>query len=141
MKNIKFGLFSVILLAGCGAFSQYNQYQNDVEDNQYNEQQIHADPAAAYVGEWTTATNVRIRSIKIKEDGRIKVCLSPSGGTEDGVVYMDNGTPVFMIETGAKARIIGMEKDSLLLEIYGKLEKFYGGQVPEECKSVFTNFK
>lgn len=137
MKHIKSGLFSVVLLAGCA----FNQYQSDVADNQYYEKQIHADPAAAYVGEWTAATNVGIRSIKIKEDGRIKVCLSPSSGTTGGKVYMDNGTPIFMLKTGAKAKIISMDKDSLLLEVYGKREKYYAGLIPDACASAFINFK
>jgi len=137
MKCIKFGLCSVVLLAGCA----FDQYQHDVGDNQYYEKQRHTDPAATYVGEWTTSTNVGIRSIKIKADGRIKVCLSPSSGTTDGKVYMDNKTPVFILETGAKAKIISMDKDSLLLEIYGNQEKYYAGLVPEACSSTFLNFK
>ena len=141
MKQIKFSLFSLLLLAGCSAFSQYNQYQNDLEDNQYYTKQIHADPAAAYLGEWTATINVGTRSIKINEDGRIKVCLSPSVGTANGEVYLDNGTPVFILESGAKARILKIDKESLLLEIYGKHEKYYRQQLPEACKSVFTNFK
>ncbi len=141
MKHIKFILLSTLLLAGCETFSQYNQYQNDVEDNQYYSQQVHADPAAAYVGEWTATTGVGMRAIKIKEDGRIKVCLSPSGGTANGEVHLANNTPVFILESGAKARILSMEKESLLLEIYGKHERYYRDLVPDTCKSIFTNFK
>jgi hypothetical protein len=137
MKNIKPGLFLVVLLAGCA----FDQYHSDVADNQYYEKQIHADPAATYVGEWTAATNVGMRSIKIKEDGRIKVCLSPSSGTEEGEVSLENGAPVFMLKTGAKAKIISMDENSLLLDIYGKQERYYSSRVPDECASAFINFK
>ena len=137
MKNIKFGLLLVVLLAGCAL----NQYQSDVGDNQYSEKQIHEDPSAAYVGEWTAATNVGVRSIKIEEKGRIKVCLSPSYGTANGKVYMDNGTPTFILETGAKVNIVSVDKESLWLKIYGKQEQYYAGLVPDECATVFMNIK
>ena len=137
MKYIRSCLFLVLLFAGC----TFNQYQSDVADNQYYEKQKHKDPSAAYVGEWNAPFNGGMRSIKINEDGRIKVCLSPSSGITDGKVYLDNGTPVFMLKTGAKAKIISMDKDTLLLEIYGKREKYYGGLVPDACTSAFTSFK
>ena len=136
MKQIKYCLLSVVLLAGCA----FNQYQGDVGANQYNDKQIHADSSAPYVGEWTAASNVGIRSIKIKEDGRIKVCLSPSSGVTSGKVYMDNGAPAFIFQTGAKAQIISRGEDSLLLNIYGAQEKYYSGLVPDECVSAFINF-
>ena len=136
MRHIKYSLLSVVLLAGCA----FNQYQSDTGDNQYHEKQMFADPSAPYVGEWTASSNVGIRSIKIREDGRIKICLSPSSGTTFGKVYLDNETPAFIFQTGAKAQIISQEKDILLLEIYGKEEEYYAGLVPEECASAFINF-
>ncbi len=137
MKYCKFSLFLILLLAGCAL----NQYQSDVGDNQYLKEQIHADPFATYVGEWATVTNVGTRAIKIKDDGRIKVCLSPSYATTNGKVYMANGTPAFILESGAKVKIISMDKDSLLLDIYDKQEKYYAGLIPLECATVFTNFE
>lgn len=137
MEYIKFSLLSAILLAGC----TFNQHQGDVAENQYYDKQIHADPSAAYIGEWTAATNVGLRSIKIKEDGRIKVCLSPSSGTTDGEVYLEKGKPAFILKTGEKANIISIDKDFLLLDVYGKREKYYAGQAPDTCKSTFINFK
>jgi hypothetical protein len=137
MKYIRSCLFLVLLFAGC----TFNQYQSDVADNQYYEKQKHKDPSAAYVGEWNAPFNGGMRSIKINEDGRIKVCLSPSSGITDGKVYLDNGTPGFMLKTGAIAKIISINKDSLLLEIYGKREKYYVGLVPDACTSAFINFK
>jgi len=136
MKHIKYILLSVVLLAGCA----FNQYQNDVVDNQYNEKQLYADSSAPYVGEWTASSNVGIRSIKIKEDGRIKVCLSPSSGTTFGKVYLEGEKPAFIFQAGGKAQIISREKDILLLQIYGKEEKYYAGMVPEECKTAFSSF-
>ncbi len=145
MKHLKCILLAVVFLAGC----TFNQYQSDVAENQYNEKQLHADSSAPYVGEWTALSNIGIRSIKIKEDGRIKVCLTPSSGTTFGKVYLDGETPAFIFQTGAKARIISQEKDFLLLEIYGKEEKYYAGIVPNkyyagivpnECKTAFLNF-
>ena len=143
MKHISFGLLFIVLLAGCSLdkFHAFNQHQRDKADNQYREKQIHADPFAAYVGEWTAESNVGTRSIKIKDDGRIKVCLSPSYGTTNGKVYMENGAPAFILESGAKASIISMEKDALLLDIYDKQEKYFAGLVPVEWATVFTNFK
>lgn len=137
MKFVRAGLFSVLLFAGCA----FNQYQSDIADNQYHEKQIHADPAAAYVGEWTAGTHVGLRSIKIKPDGSIKVCLPSSSGTTEGKVYIDNGMPAFIIKTGAKVKIISMDKDFLLLEVYGKQEKYYAGPVPDACVSAFHNFE
>ena len=136
MKQIKYSLLTVVLLAGCA----FNQYQGDVGDNQYNEKQRHADSSAPYVGEWTASSKVGIRSIKIKADGRIKVCLSPSSGVTFGKVYIDNGAPAFIFQTGAKAQIISRDEDSLLLNIYGAQEKYYSGLVPDECLSAFTHF-
>ena len=136
MKYIKSSLLVCVLLACCA----FNQYQNDVEYNQYHEKQAHADPAAAYVGEWTASTDIGIRSIKVKEDGRIKVCLSPSSGVSYGKVFIDNERPSFMIKTGAIAKIISVDKDSLLLEIYGKQEKYYADRVPNECLSALNSF-
>lgn len=137
MEYIKFSLVAVMLLAGC----TFNQYQGDVAENQYYDKQLHADPAAEYVGEWTAATNVGLKSLKITEDGRIKVCLSPSSGTTEGEVQKDKGKPVFIFKTGEKANIISINKDFLLLEVYGKREKYYAGQAPDACKSTFINFK
>ena len=136
MKHIRYILFSVVLLASCA----FNQSQRDVADNQYNEKQLHADSSAPYVGEWTASSNVGIRSIKIKEDGRIKVCLSPSSGITFGKVYLDGETPAFIFQAGGKAQIISREKDILLLGIYGKEEKYYAGRVPDECKTAFLSF-
>ena len=136
MEQIKYSLLTVVLLAGCA----FNQYQGDLADNQYNNKQRHTDSSAPYVGEWTAASKVGIRSIKIKEDGRIKVCLSPSSGVTFGKVYLDNGAPAFIFQTGAKAQIISRDEDSLLLNIYGAQEKYYSGLVPDECVSAFNNF-
>jgi hypothetical protein len=136
MKHIRYILLSVVLLAGCA----FNQYQSDVVDNQYNGKQLHADSSAPYIGEWTASSNVGIRAIKIKEDGRVKVCLSPSSGITFGKVYMDGETPAFIFQSGGKAQIVSQEKDILLLDIYGKEEKYYAGMVPDECKTAFLNF-
>lgn len=130
-------LLAALFVAGCA----FNQYQGDIADDQYDEKQTFPNPSAAYVGEWTGGSKVGIRSIKIKEDGRIKVCMSPSAGTMDGKVYLDNGEPAIIMKTGAKAKFISMAKDALLVEIYGKQEKYYAGLVPEECVSAFVNFK
>ena len=136
MKLIKYSLLAVVLLAGCA----FNQYQGDVGDNQYNDKQMHADSSAPYVGEWTASSTVGIRSIKIRGDGRIKVCLSPSSGVTFGKVYIENGAPAFIFQTGAKAQIISRDDDSLILNIYGAQEKYYSGLVPDECLSAFTHF-
>ena len=102
MQHFVVCLLSAALVAGCA----FNQYQDDISNNQYFKTKTHADANAAYVGEWTAATNIGIRSIKIKEDGRIKVCLASSSGTEDGKIYMDNGKPAIIIRTGAKVTIV-----------------------------------
>ena len=136
MQHFVVCLLSAALIAGCA----FNQYQNDISNNQYYKTQTHADANAAYVGEWTAATNIGIRSIKIKEDGRIKVCLASSSGTEDGKVYMDSGKPAIIIRTGAKVTIVGMDKDFLLLEVYGKQEKYHAGLVDAACVPAFKNF-
>ena len=136
MKYIKSSLLVCVLLASCA----FNDYQSDVADNQYPDKQVHADPAAEYVGEWTASTDTGFRSIKIKEDGKIKVCLSPSSGVSYGKVIIDNERPYFMIKTGAIAKIISMDKDSLLLDLYGKQEKYNAGLVPNECLSALNNF-
>jgi hypothetical protein len=136
MRHIQTGLISMLLLSGC----TFNQYQDDIADNQYAEKQIHADADAAYVGEWTAATDVGMRSIKIMEDGKIKVCLASSAGTGEGKVYMDHGNPAIIMDTGAQVKIISKSKDFLLLEVYGNQEKYYAGPVPDACASAFTNF-
>ena len=132
--NLSLVLF--VLLAGCN----FNQYQRDTADNQYYEQNIHADPSAAYVGEWTAETDIGRRSIKIKEDGNLLVCLSPSSGTTAGKVYIEKGKPALMIGTGAKARVISVDKDFLSIELYGKQEKYYADQIPDACSTAFRNF-
>lgn len=137
MKYFTACLLSVLLLAGCA----YNQYQDDIAENQYYQKQTHADANAAYVGEWTAATNIGVRSIKIREDGRVKVCLAPSSGTKDGKVYLENGTPAIIMDTGAKVKIISTDRDFLLLEIYGKQEKYHAGLVDDACVSAFNNFE
>jgi hypothetical protein len=137
MKYFKACLLATIMLAGC----TLNQYQDDIADNQYHQKQTHADANAPYVGEWTAATNIGIRSIKIKEDGRIKVCLAPSSGTNEGKVYMDNGMPAIIIKTGAKVKIISTSKDFLLLEVYGNQEKYHAGLVDDACVSAFSHFE
>jgi hypothetical protein len=137
MKCLKYALLSVLFVAGCA----YNQYQGDIAYDQFNEKQTFADSSAAYVGEWTGGSALGIRSIKIREDGKIKVCMSPSAGTMDGKVYLENGEPAIIMKTGAKAKFISMNKDALLLEIYGKQEKYYAGLVPEECVPAFVNFR
>ena len=136
MQHFVACLLSAALIAGCA----FNQYQDDISNNQYFKTKTHADANAAYVGEWTAATNIGIRSIKIKEDGRIKVCLASSSGTEDGKIYMDNGKPAIIIRTGAKVTIVGMDKDFLLLEVYGKQEKYHKGLVDAACVPAFRNF-
>ena len=136
VNYFKLSLVLFILLAGCN----FNQYQRDTADNQYYEQNIHADPSAAYVGEWTGETDIGRRSIKIKEDGNLLVCLSPSSGTTEGKVYIENGKPTFMVGTGAKARIVSVSEDFLSLEIYGKQEKYFADQIPDACSAAFRNF-
>ena len=136
MQHVVVCLLSAALIAGCA----FNQYQNDISNNQYYEKQIYADANAAYVGEWSAATDIGIRSIKIKEDGRIKVCLAASSGTEDGKVYMDNGKPAIIIRTGAKITIVNIDKDFLLLEVYGKQEKYHAGLIDAACVPSFKNF-
>ena len=136
MKYMTVALLSAATVTGCA----FNQHQNDISDNQYREKQILADANALYVGEWTAATNIGLRSMKIKRDGRIKVCLSPSSGTTDGKVYLDKGMPAFIFETGAKVKIISMNKDFLLLDVYGQQERYYAGQVDAACASAFNNF-
>jgi hypothetical protein len=68
------------------------------------------------------------------------VCLSPSSGTTAGKVYIENGKPTLMIGTGAKARIVSVDKDFLSLDLYGKQEKYFAGQIPEACSTAFRNF-
>ena len=136
MKYFVISIFFPGLLLGCAQM----KYQKDVSANEFSEKSIHADANAAYVGEWTALTDVGMRSLKIKEDGRVKICLSPSTGTEDGKVYLNIGTPSFIIETGDKVGIISMNRDFLILDVYGRQEKYYAGQVPEECAKVFKLF-
>lgn len=136
MKYYRFCLFLTVLLAGCA----YNQYQQDVAENVYDQTQIHADPSAAYVGAWSTVFKTGTRTIKIKEDGRIKVCLTPSSGVTYGKVYLEKQKPAFMLQTGAKAKILAMDKEFLLLEIYGKQEKYYAVPVPDECAPALKQF-
>ena len=107
MKHFKSGLILIALLAGCA----FDRYMSDIADNQYNERQTYADPSAAYVGEWTAATDIGFRSIKIREDGKIKECLSPSSGTTGGKVYIEKGSPAFMMKNGAKTRVVSIEED------------------------------
>jgi len=47
MQHFVVCLLSAALVAGCA----FNQYQNDISDNQYYIKKIHADANAAYVGE------------------------------------------------------------------------------------------
>ncbi|MDH3545181.1 MAG: hypothetical protein OEM65_08660, partial [Desulfuromonadales bacterium] len=77
---------------------------------------------------------------KIKEDGNLLVCLSPSSGTTAGKVYIEKGKPAFIIRTGAKARVISVDKDFLSIELYGKQEKYYADQIPDACSTAFRNF-
>jgi len=114
---------------------------NDIADNQYNERQIYADPSAAYVGEWTAATDIGFRSIKVKADGKIKECLSPSSGTTEGKVYIEEGSPAFMIKNGAKTQVVSIEEDLFYLNRYGEQEKYYAGPVPDACATAFKNFR
>ena len=136
MKYVIIAMCFSGLLLGCAQM----KYQKDLSSNEFREKTIHADANAAYVGEWTALTDVGVRSLKIKEDGRIKICLSPSTGTEDGKVYINNGTPAFIIETGAKVEIISIDKDLLIVDVYGRQDKYYAGQVPEACAKVFKLF-
>ena len=135
MKIIIIGLM-LVLLTGC----TFNQYQRDVANNRYNEIDAYADPSATYVGEWTAVSNVGVRSIKIRGDGRIKVCLSTSAGVSDGKVFIKDDQPAFMMKTGATAEIVSLDEESMVLYIYGRQEKYYTGLVPKECLSTFNNF-
>lgn len=137
MNYLKIGLLTMFLLAGCA----YNQYQSDIAASEYSVVKRHADAGAAYVGEWTAASKIGVRSIKIKGDGRLKVCLAPSSGTNEGKVYLDNGEPAIIMNTGAKVKFLAVDKEFLMLDIYGQQEKYYAGLVPVECVSAFKNFE
>ena len=129
-------LLAVVFLAGCSV----DRYQADVSNNRYGATKPFADPRAAYVGEWTGQSDVGKRSIKIREDGLMKVCLSPSSGTAEGKVFLEDGVPAFMVQTGAKIRILEMNREYLLLDVYGNEEKYYAGLVDEFCAPAFKNF-
>ena len=129
-------LLGVVLLSGCSV----DRYQNDVANNRYGAIRPFADPRAAYVGEWTGQSSVGTRSIKIREDGFMKICLSPSSGTAEGKVFLEDGAPAFMVQTGAKIRILEMTRDHLLLDVYGSEERYHAGMVDEFCAPAFKNF-
>lgn len=131
------GLLLVGVLAGCA----YEKFQSDLLANAYARTESLADAGAAYVGEWTAPFAGEMRSIKIREDGRVKVCLAPSGGTSEGKVYLDNGVPAIIMESGAKVRILATDREFLLLDIYGDQARYYAGPVDEACVSSFRNFR
>jgi hypothetical protein len=137
MKTLLPILLTASLLFGCA----YNQYEKDTVNNQFFERTTHADPSADYVGEWTAPTKIGFRSLKILEDGRILVCLSPRSGLMQGKVYLENESPAFMIKNGAKAKIISIAENLMILEMYGKQEQYYKDTVPDECVLHFKEFK
>ncbi|GEM_PF-2494446 len=131
-------VLAVFLLSGC----LQARYYADVAENQYLLVPAHADRQAPYVGEWTAMTKIGVRSIKILGDGRAKICLAGEGaGTTDAKVYLDNGRPALIVNTGARVAILEANKEFLLLNIYGGEEKYYAGQVHQSCWSAFDNFK
>lgn len=133
-----FVLMSLLLLCGC----VQARFQADVAENEYLLQPIHADSQAAYVGEWTAMTKIGVRSIKITTDGRAKICLAgEDAGTTDAKIYLDDGKPALIVNTGAKVEILESNKDFLLLDIYGSKERYYAGQVHDSCQSAFANFR
>ena len=139
MPNLKMVVL-MILLPLCGCVQA--RFQADVAENEYPAQPIHADAQALYVGEWTTMTQLGVRSIKILTDGRAKICLAgEDAGTTDAKVYLDDGKPALIVNTGAKVGILESNKEFLLLDIYGSKERYYAGQVHASCQSAFANFR
>lgn len=136
MKRLAAGLAAALMLAGCAL----NRYQSDISNNRYAEKQRYADAQAPYVGEWTASSKIGIRSVKIKADGSLKVCLSTSGGTKTGKVYLEDGVPALILETGAKVGIIEANSEFLILDVYGDRDTYYAGLVQDECISAFSNF-
>lgn len=138
MQKLLAVIAGVIFLFGC----VQARFQADVAENEFAVKQAHADRQAVYVGEWTASTKLGVRSVKILGDGRAKICLAGDGaGTTDAKIYLDDGRPAMIVKTGAKVRMEEANKEFLLLDIYGGLEKYYAGQVHESCQSAFANFR
>jgi hypothetical protein len=132
-------IFVTLLLAiACGCAQ--TRLQADLAENDFAAISAFADAGAGYVGEWTATTSIGTRSVKIREDGLVKVCLAGSGAT-DGKIYLDNGVPTLMLKSGARVKFIEVNRDFLLLNIYGSEEKYYSGQVGGMCRSAFDNFR
>lgn len=136
MQQISIFIVMVSLLCGC----VQNRFQSDLAENVFSETKAYVDAGAVYVGEWTASTKIGIRSIKIRGDGLAKVCLAGSG-TTDGKVYLEGLVPALIFKSGARVKFIEVNKEFLLLNIYGSEEKYYAGQVHDSCLSAFANFK
>ncbi len=121
----------VFLLAGCVATPAF---MSDQMANDYMEVQRYADPAAAYVGEWTAATGPMLTAIRIFPDGRAIMCASVEYyGEMGGKVYRDKDSAGVIFESGVRYELAGIDSGFLLMRSYGTEYRFYAGQVPERC--------
>lgn len=132
MKHLKILLFCSVALFGCS----FNQLQNDYADNQYFGTAPHADSTAPYIGEWAAGATKWVKILRIRDNGKIKVVLAPGFGACDGKVYLNRERPFLILKDGTKAKIVAVNKDYLLIEAYGKREKFYS--MPKERRLKYN---
>ena len=119
MKHLKILLFCSVTLFGCS----FNQLQNDYAENQYFEKSTYADSSAPYIGEWAVGTTKWLKILSIRDNGIFKVVLAPGFGACEGKIYLDRERPFLILKDGTKAKIVSVNKDHLLIEAYGKLER------------------
>ena len=128
---------SLFILIGC-----VPNYQNDLLNNQYFEKSIYGVPNAYYVGEWTAATGPALTSIKIMEDGTIKMCSSNEYfGSSNGKVFKESGKIKMIFESGTQFEILSSENGYLNVSSYDQKYKYYSGKVPERCKPIFSKLQ
>lgn len=110
----------VFALFGCS----FHQQQNDLADNQYDEIEQYASSSAPYVGSWAIDSRKWRKIIKIRDNGKVKVVLSPGFGAIEGKVFLEGEKPFYILKDGTKAEIVKNEEGHLLIESYSCQERF-----------------
>lgn len=136
LKTIYFLLITVILISCVPKTTQ-----ETIDINQYFKKTIYKDSNALYIGEWTAVTPKISVSIKINNNGHIKMCYSnPHIESINGKIHKENDKIKMIFESGFQLEILTLHKDYVLVKAYDKEYKYFKDNVPDTCKALFDTF-
>ena len=134
-----FIILSALIFIGCATQAAFR----DLNNNKYLSVEPFPNPDSPYVGIWTASMPGTLLCIRINPDGTGKYCQNKWNGiTEKGFakIYKEpNGDLFFIVEAGAKHKIVDYSSSHINTTLYGVKVNFIPGVKSANCEDFLKD--